>query len=298
VRIGFVGVGRMGRPMARHLVSAGHEVVAFDLGGDALEAARADGCAAAASARQAAAGAELAITMLPSPGAVEAAVLGEDGVAAGLADGALLADMSTAPPALARRLAAELRPRGIGVLDAPVSGGTIGAQAGTLTIMAGGDPAAFERARPAFEAMGRLVVHVGGHGAGQAAKLCNNLLAGVHMAALGQAVAVARREGLDPRTLYELVTNSTGDSRVCRTRFPAPGAEDLHPVNRGFEPMFTVDLMEKDLALAAELVGEHEIVAEPLASALAWYRRAQADGLGDLDYSAVAVAMGAAERPG
>jgi 3-hydroxyisobutyrate dehydrogenase len=298
MRVGFVGVGRMGRPMARHLVEAGHEVVAFDLGAAALAAAREDGCTAAASAREAVGGAELAITMLPSPAAVEAAVLGDDGVAAGLAEGAVLADMSTAPPALARRLAQALEPRGIAVLDAPVSGGTIGAEAGTLTIMVGGEAGAVERARPAFDAMGRLVVHVGGHGAGQAAKLCNNLLAGVHMAALGQAVAVARREGLDPRTLYELVTNSTGDSRVCRTRFPAPGADDLHPVNRGFEPMFTVDLMEKDLSLASELVGEHEIVSEPLASALAWYRRAQAEGLGDLDYSAVAVAMGAADRPG
>jgi 3-hydroxyisobutyrate dehydrogenase len=297
MRIAFVGVGRMGRPMVRQLLAAGHEVVAFDLGAEALTAARADGCAAAGTAREAAEGAELAITMLPSPAAVEAAVLGPDGVAAGLAARSMLVDMSTAPPALARRLAAELEPHGVDVLDAPVSGGTIGAEAGTLTIMVGGETGAVERARPALEAMGRLVVHVGGHGAGQAAKLCNNLLAGVHMAALGQAVAVARREGLDPRTLYELVTNSTGDSRVCRTRFPAPGADDLHPVNRDFEPMFTVDLMEKDLSLAAELIGEHEIGGEPLASALAWYRRAQADGLGDLDYSAVAVAMGAADRP-
>jgi 3-hydroxyisobutyrate dehydrogenase len=297
VRVAFVGVGRMGRLMARNLLAAGHEVVAFDLGAEALEAAAADGCQIAGSAREAAEAADIAITMLPSPAAVEAAVLGPDGVAAGLAPGTVLVDMSTAPPPLARRLADELQPRGVAVLDAPVSGGTLGAEAGTLTIMTGGEAEAFARARPVLEGMGRLVVHVGGNGAGQAAKLCNNLLAGVHMAALSQAVAVARREGLDPAVLYELVTNSTGDSRVCRTRYPAPGAADVHPVNHDFAPMFTVDLMEKDLALVSDLVADHEVVAEPLASALAWYRRAQAEGLGDLDYSAIAIAMGAADRP-
>jgi len=292
MRVAFVGVGRMGRPMLGHLLEAGHEVRAFDLDAAALDAAVADGCVRAGSAREAADGAEAAITMLPSPAAVEAAVLGADGLAQGLAAGTVLADMSTAPPALSRTLRDALAPAGVDVLDAPVSGGTIGAEAGTLSIMVGGEAAALERARPLFEAMGKLVVHVGGHGAGQAAKLCNNLLAGIHMTALGQAVALARAEGLDPAVLYEIVTNSTGDSRVCRTRFPAPGVADVHPANHDWAPMFTVDLMEKDLSLAEALVAEHEVVAEPLASALAWYRRAQANGLGGLDYSAVSVAMG------
>ncbi len=292
MRVAFVGTGRMGRPMLRHLLAAGHEVRAFDLDAAALDGAVADGCVRAASAREAADGADAAITMLPSPAAVEAAVLGPGGLAEGLARGTVLADMSTAPPGLGRRLADALAPAGIDVLDGPVSGGTIGAEAGTLTIMVGGEAAALERARPLFEAMGRLVVHVGGHGAGQVAKLCNNLLAGVHMAALGQAVSLARREGVDPTVLYELVTHSTGDSRVCRTRFPAPGADDLHPANHDWAPMFTVDLMEKDLGLAAELGAEHELVPEPLRSALALYRRAQAEGLGDLDYSAVSLVLG------
>ncbi len=247
-----------------------------------------------ASAAEAARGADAAITMLPSPEAIRSATLGPGGVAEGLAAGSLCIDMSTAPPALARELAAALAARGIDVLDAPVSGGTIGAKAGTLTIMVGGAEAAAARARPLLEALGSLVVHVGDHGLGQAAKLCNNLCAGVNMAAIAQAVAIARREGLDSAVLYELMSNSTGDSRVLRTRFPAPVTETT-PAAHGFAPMFTVDLMEKDLALAEQLAADHGIESEPLAAALALYRRAQAEGHGSLDYSAVAFTTGGAD---
>ncbi len=145
--------------------------------------------------------------------------------------------------------------------------------------MVGGAAAAAERARPLFEALGTLVVHVGDHGLGQAAKLCNNLCAGVNMAAIAQSLALARREGLDPRVLYELLSSSTGDSRVLRTRFPA-AISDTTPAAHGFAPMFTVDLMEKDLALAEQLAAEHGVEAQPLAAALALYRRAQTDGHG------------------
>jgi 3-hydroxyisobutyrate dehydrogenase len=288
--VAFVGLGRMGRLMTPHLVAAGHEVRGFDLD----PGATVDGVERCASARDAAREAEVAITMLPSPEAVRAATLGSDGLAEGLAAGSLCVDMSTAPPALSRELASALAPRGIDVLDAPVSGGTIGAEAGTLTIMVGGPQAAAERARPLFEALGTLVVHVGDHGLGHAAKLCNNLCAGVNMAAIAQALALARREGLDPLVLYELLSCSTGDSRVLRTRFPAP-VSDTTPAARGFAPMFTVDLMEKDLALAEQLAAGHGVEAEPLAAALALYRRAQDEGHGALDYSAIALTTGGAE---
>ena len=186
--------------------------------------------------------------------------------------------MSTAPPALARELAAELARR-IDALDAPVSGGTIGAEAGTLTIMVGGSEAAAERARPLFEALGTLVVHVGDHGLGQAAKLCNNLCAGVNMAAIAQALALARSEGLEPQVLYELMSCSTGDSRVLRTRFPAP-VNDTTPAAHGFAPMFTVDLMEKDLALAEQLAADHGVEASrsPRHSRSTGARRARVTG--------------------
>jgi 3-hydroxyisobutyrate dehydrogenase len=289
--VAFVGLGRMGRLMSARLVAAGHEVRGFDLDSEAAV----DGVERCASAREAARGADAAITMLPSPDAVRLATLGPDGLAEGLAAGSLCIDMSTAPPALARELAAALAGHTIDVLDAPVSGGTIGAEAGTLTIMIGGSEAAAERARPLFEALGTLVVRVGDHGLGQAAKLCNNLCAGVTMAAIAQALALARREGLEPHVLYELMSSSTGDSRVLRMRFPAP-VNDATPAAHGFAPMFTVDLMEKDLALAGQLAADHGVEAEPLAAALALYRRAQAEGHGSLDYSAVALTTGAARQ--
>ena len=255
MRVAFVGVGRMGRPMLRHLLAAGHEVRAFDLDAAALDARRGGRLRAGrqrAGGRRGRRGRDHDAAVAGGgrgggarPGRARGGPRARHG-ARGHVDGAA----GPQPPAGRRRS----RRRGVDVLDGPVSGGTIGAEAGTLTIMVGGEAAALERVRPLLEAMGRLVVHVGGHGSGQVAKLCNNLLAGVHMAALGQAVSLARREGVDPTVLYELVTNSTGDSRVCRTRFPAPGAADVHPANHDWAPMFTVDLMEKDLGLAADLV--------------------------------------------
>jgi len=288
--VAFVGLGRMGRLMTARLAAAGHAVRGFDVD----PAAAVEGVARCASAREAAAGAAVAITMLPSPAAIREATLGPAGLAEGLAAGSLCIDMSTSPPALARELARALAGRGIEALDAPVSGGTIGAEAGTLTIMVGGSADAEARARPLFEALGSLVVHVGGHGLGQAAKLCNNLCAGINMAAIAQAAALARREGLDPVVLYELMLSSTGDSRVLRTRFPARVSATT-PAANGWAPMFTIDLMEKDLALAEELAAEHGIESQPLAAALALYRRAQAEGHGALDYSAVALTTGGAE---
>jgi 3-hydroxyisobutyrate dehydrogenase len=289
--IAFVGLGRMGRLMTAQLVTAGHDVRGFDVD----PAAVVEGVARCASAREAATGAEIAITMLPSPATVRSATLGADGLADGLAPGSLCIDMSTSPPGLARELAAALAERGIDALDAPVSGGTIGAEAGTLTIMVGGSAAAAERARPLLEALG-TAVRVGDHGLGQAAKLCNNLCAGVTMAAIAQAVGLARREGIDPAVLYELMSKSTGDSRVLRTRFPAAVNANV-PAANGFAPMFTVDLMEKDLALAEQLADEHGLESEPLAAALALYRRAQGEGHGSLDYSAIALVVGATPAP-
>jgi 3-hydroxyisobutyrate dehydrogenase len=145
--------------------------------------------------------------------------------------------------------------------------------------------------RPLLEALGSHVVHVGGHGAGQAAKLCNNLIVGVTMTAIAEACAIAEREGLEPATLYEVLSSSTGDSRVLRTRFPLPGVDERHPASKGYEPMFMVDLIAKDLALALELAGAQGIDAPTARTALVAYERAQAAGLGGLDYSAVFLAV-------
>ena len=285
-RVGFVGLGTMGLPMARRLVAAGHEVVACDLD---PERAAALGSAVATTPADAAAGADAVLVSLPSLEAVEEVLLGEDGVRAGASPGTLAIDLSTSSPSLARRLTVELD--ALAVLDAPVSGGPRGAVDGTLTVMVGGDAENVERARPLLEGLGTLVVHVGPSGAGQTAKLCNNLIAGATMVAIAEACAIAVREGLDPKLLYELVTASTGDSRVLRTRFPLPGADDAHPSSNEYAPLFAVDLIAKDLGLALELAGERGIEAAVAEAALAAYAAAQQDGHGALDYSAVFLAL-------
>ncbi|HSK16671.1 MAG TPA: NAD(P)-dependent oxidoreductase [Gaiellaceae bacterium] len=289
-RIAFIGLGTMGLPMARKLLAAGHVVVPVDAD---RERAGLVGVSPAGTPAEAAASSDIALLSLPSPAVVEEVVLGPQGLRAGAAPGFTVADMSTGPPALARRLQTELAEAGIDSLDTPVSGGPRGAEDGTLTIMAGGAREGFERLRPVFEALGSLVVHVGAAGAGQAAKLCNNLIAGATMAAVAEACAIAEEEGIAPATLYDLLTRSTGDSRVLRTRFPLAGVTDDHPSSRGFAPLFALDLMVKDLGLALELTALHGLEAPVGTAALARYREAQSEGLGGLDYSAVF----AARRP-
>jgi 3-hydroxyisobutyrate dehydrogenase len=281
-RVAVIGLGTMGLPMARHLVAAGYDVVGCDLDPEHVEALGAEGVE---TPGEAAVAADAVLLSLPSAESVEDVVLGEHGVRSAARPGTLLVDMSTSPPSLARRLVAECPE--LDVLDAPVSGGPRGAADATLTIMVGGAEQAFERAGPLFEVLGRLVVLVGGHGAGQAAKLCNNLIAGATMAAVAEACAIAVREGIDPRTLYELLTASTGDSRVLRTRFPLAGVESGHPASNGFAPLFALDLIAKDLGLARELADEHGLEVPVAEAALAAYRAAQRDGRGALDYSAV-----------
>jgi 3-hydroxyisobutyrate dehydrogenase len=199
--------------------------------------------------------------------------------------------MSTGPPALARTLAAELGRVGIDSLDAPVSGGPHGAEAASLTVMVGGSREAFAARRPLLEALGSLVVHVGPAGAGQAAKLCNNLIAGATMVAIAEACAVAERERIDPAVLYDLLIRSTGDSRVLRTRFPLEGVSPEHPASRDYEPLFSLDLMAKDLELALALAAAHGVEAPVATTSRDRYREAQERGAGALDYSAIYAAL-------
>jgi 3-hydroxyisobutyrate dehydrogenase len=273
-RIAFIGLGTMGLPMARNLVAAGHEGVGSD-----LDPARVDALGGADATGPAA---EIAIASLPSAAAVEEVARSLPG--SGIE---IFVDMSTGPPSLARRLADELAAAGIASLDAPVSGGPRGAEAATVCVFVGGSREAFERVERVFRTLGSVVALVGGPGSGQVVKLCNNLMAGVNMVAIAEACAVAEHAGIDAATLYELVTCSTGDSRVLRTRFPLPGADDSHPSNRGFEAMFMLDLIAKDLSLACELAEEHGVDPSVARTALEAYRAAQERGLGRLDYSAV-----------
>lgn len=283
-RVAWIGVGTMGLPMAGHLVAAGHEVVACDLDPD-----RADmlGTATAPSPAEAAAGADVTILSLPSPAVVEEAALGPGGAAEGLSQGAVLVDMSTSPPALARHLAEVLRPAGIDVLDAPVSGGPVGAEAGTLAIMVGGPVPAFERCSALFEAMGSRVERVGDHGAGQTVKLCNNMIVASAMAAIGESCRLLECEQIDPVQAYECFTSSTSDSSVMRRRFPMPGVRPEHPASRDYEALFRLDLLVKDLGLALELAAEHGVPVPIAEAAAGTYGAALDAGLAEFDYSAV-----------
>lgn len=283
-RIAFIGLGTMGLPMAGHLAAAGHEVVGCD-----IDPSRAEelGVPFAPTPAKACERAELAILSLPSPNVVEEVALGADGLAATLPAGGVVIDMSTSPPSLARRLAAELERQGLDFLDAPVSGGPIGAEDATLAIMVGGRHEVFERCRPILRLLGSRVEHVGTAGAGQAVKLCNNLIVAATMAAMSEACDLLEREGIDPAQAYEVFTHATSDSAVMRRRFPLPGVRPEHPASHAYAPLFRLDLLRKDLALALELAAEHAIRLPVTETAAAAYDTALQAGLGGLDYSAV-----------
>lgn len=274
--------------MAGRLIEAGHELIVCDPSPEAVAELCRRGARREADPAGAAAEAEITITCLPTPDILESAALGERGVLAGAAAGSAVIDMSTSLPSLARRLAAAGAQRCVDVLDAPVSGGPRGAEQGTLAIMVGGEERAFARVLPLLEALGAVIRHMGGPGAGQATKLTNNVLAATHMAVLAEAVALARSEGLDLADVYEIISNGTGDSRVLRNRYPVPGVLKDAPASNGWAPLFPVDLIAKDVDLALQTAAERGLELPVAAGALARYRAAQAAAFGALDYSAVA----------
>jgi len=248
--IAFIGLGNMGGGMAANLVKNGYAVRAFDLSQDALGKAVAAGAAAAASAGDAVSGAEAVVTMLPAGKHVEA-VYGEQLFAAA-APGTLLLDCSTIDVATARRVSAAAADKGFAMVDAPVSGGIAAAAGGTLTFMVGGDDEAFARSRPILSAMGKTVIHAGGPGNGQAAKICNNMLLGATMVATCEAFAMAQKIGLDPQTFYDISSVSSGQSWSMTSYCPLPGVGPQTPADRDYEGGFAAALMLKDLKLATE----------------------------------------------
>lgn len=287
MRIALIGLGRMGMPIGERLLAAGHQLIVHDVAAGRVAALEARGARATSGPGGAAAQAELTITSLPTPAVVEQVVLGDGGVLAGADAGTLVMDMSTGSPALARRIAAVGAARGVAVLDAPVSGGPGGAQAGTLAIMVGGEDAAFARVAPVLNQLGAVVRHMGAPGAGQATKLTNNLLAAAHMAVLSEAVTLAHDEGLDPAAVYEVLSSGTGDSRVLRNRYPVPGVLQHAPASNHWAPLFPVDLLIKDVGLALAAASEHGLELPITRLVLERYRAAREAGYGALDYSAV-----------
>jgi 3-hydroxyisobutyrate dehydrogenase len=285
--IGFIGLGNMGAPMASNLLKAGHQVTGFDLVPAAVEALVAKGGQAAKSAAEAAAAGDVVITMLPAGPQVRAVYLEEGGVLANARRGALLIDCSTIDVESARAVAAAAKRAGFDMLDAPVSGGTAGADAGTLTFMVGGEAEVFARARPVLEAMGRTIVHAGPAGNGQAAKICNNMILGVSMIALCEAFALAERLGLEAQTLFDISSKSSGQCWALTSYCPVPGLVPASPANRDYAPGFTAAMMLKDLRLAQQAAGA-TATATPLGAAAASLYQLFVDGGADaLDFSGI-----------
>ena len=280
-RVAVIGVGMMGGRMSRRLLAAGHAVTVSDPSHDLVAALEAEGASAAAGAAEAARDADVVILSLPTPAIVEAVVDGEDGVLRTARPGTVVVDMSTGDPGTARRLEAACRAAGVGFLDAPVSRGIMGAEQGTLLIMVGGDAAVLEKARPVLARLGSDILHVGGPGSGQVAKLCNNMLAAINMQALGEVLVTGVKSGVDLETLAGVLTGGTGGSWVLSNQLPKT-------VFAGNDATtFAIDLMHKDVWLfmrAAEELG----LATPLAATAAQtLRMAKAEGYGERDYSAI-----------
>ncbi|MEU8775564.1 3-hydroxyisobutyrate dehydrogenase [Streptomyces sp. NPDC048606] len=283
--IAFIGLGHMGGPMAANLVKAGHRVLGFDLVPDLLAAAASAGVRPAVSAAEAAADAEVVVTMLPAGRHVLA--LYREGLLAAARPGTLFVDCSTIDVADARAAHEAVAAAGHRALDAPVSGGVVGAEAGTLTFMAGGGAEEFAAAGPLLDAMGSKAVHCGGPGAGQAAKICNNMILAISMIGVSEAFVLAESLGLDHQALYDVASTASGQCWALTVNCPVPGPVPTSPANRDYRPGFAAPLMAKDLGLAANALRAGGVDA-PLGLKAAELYAAFAEGEGaGLDFSAI-----------
>ncbi|MFF0742755.1 3-hydroxyisobutyrate dehydrogenase [Streptomyces sp. NPDC004111] len=288
--IGFVGLGHMGGPMAARLAGAGHRVVGHDLVPELLATAVAAGVEAAGSAAEVAAGADVVITMLPA-GRHVLGLYREEGLLAAARPGTLFVDCSTIDVADARAAHEAAGAAGMRALDAPVSGGVVGAEAGTLTFMAGGGEAEFAEAEPVLAALGKRAVHCGGPGAGQAAKICNNMILGVSMIAVSEAFVLGERLGLSHQALYDVASAASGQCWALTTNCPVPGPVPGSPANRDYRPGFAAPLMAKDLGLAADAARAAGVATE-LGSRAAELYAAYAEGPGQArDFSGIVTTL-------
>ncbi len=288
MHIGFIGLGNMGAPMAHNLLKAGHQLSVFDLNAAAVENLVGAGALPVDSPTAIAQGnAELIITMLPAAAHVKSVYLGENGLIASSRAGVMLIDCSTIDPHSAREVAKAAAEHGNPMLDAPVSGGTGGAAAGTLTFMVGGSDADFDRAQPILAAMGKNIVHCGAAGNGQVAKVANNMLLGISMIGVAEAMALGVALGMDAKTLAGVINTSSGRCWSSDTYNPFPGVLDNVPASRGYSGGFGSDLMLKDLGLATEAAKQvrQPVILGALAQQL--YQSFSAQGHGALDFSAI-----------
>lgn len=286
-RIAFIGLGNMGGPMALNLLKGGFAVTVFDLSASAVARLTEAGATAADSASAATQQAEVVITMLPAGKHVEAVYLNEGGVLDHAPAGALLIDCSTIAADAARKVAAAAQARGFTMIDAPVSGGVGGAAAGTLTFIVGGSTEALEQARPVLEKMGKNIFHAGDSGAGQVAKICNNMLLGILMAGTSEALALGVANGLDPKVLSDIIAKSSGRNWATELYNPWPGVMDNVPASREYSGGFGTDLMLKDLGLAEEAAISAKQAIPLGAQARQLYALHSGLGHGGLDFSSI-----------
>ena len=288
-KIAFIGLGNMGGGMAANLAKAGHEVHAFDLSSDALDRAEAAGCRRAASAEAAVTASDIVVTMLPSGRHVTQVYA--DAVYPNAAPGSLLIDCSTIDVDSARAAAEGAASHGLNAVDAPVSGGIAAANAGTLTFMVGGDDAGFAAAQPILDVMGKAVIHAGTIGAGQAAKICNNMILGATMVATCEAFALAEKLGLDLQTFYDISSKASGQSWSMTSYCPVPGVGPQSPADNGYQGGFATALMLKDLKLAMEAAQSVDADVPMGARAEALYQQFADAGSAGLDFSAIIQAL-------
>jgi len=299
--VAFLGLGHMGGPMALNLVRAGYRVTGFDVVPAALEAARMQGVPVAGSAVDALAGADVVLTMFPSGRHVLDAYQGsadEPGLLSAAPPGTMFLDCSTINVDEAREAARLAIDAGHRSVDAPVSGGVVGAEAGTLTFMAGGDGADFDAVLPLLESMGKRVVHCGAHGAGQAAKICNNLILGVSMIAVSEAFVLGEKLGLTHQALFDVASAASGQCWALTANCPVPGPVPTSPANRDYQPGFAASLMAKDLNLALNALHSTGVAGDMGALAARIYDRFAAEGGAARDFSAIITDIRAASAQG
>ncbi len=287
MKIGFIGLGHMGNPMARNLLKHGHKLKVYDVVPDLVRKLEKEGCEVATSAADCARGVEAVITMLPSSPHVRSAYMSEYGVLKGAAPGTPLIDCSTIDPLTAREVAMDAKARSSPMVDAPVSGGVGGAEAGTLTFMVGGEARDFEVAKPILQAMGKNIVHCGGIGNGQVAKICNNMMLAVEMIATSEGMTLAAKLGMDPKVFAAIVNTSSGRCWSSDTYNPYPGVLENVPASRAYEGGFGSDLMLKDLTLVTDAAknAKHPVMLGALAQQI--YQKHSNDGNGAKDFSSV-----------
>ncbi len=287
MKIGFIGLGHMGNPMARNLLKHGHTLKVFDVVPELVKKLTDLGCESAGSAGKCAQGVEVLITMLPSSPHVRSVYQGENGVIASVAPGTLVIDSSTIDPHTARDVAMDARAKGLAMVDAPVSGGTGGAEAGTLTFMVGGEAGDFEKAKPILQCMGKNIVHCGGAGNGQVAKICNNMMLAIEMIATAEGMALAAKLGMDPKVFAGIANTSSGRCWSSDTYNPYPGVLENAPASRGYSGGFGSDLMLKDLTLVTEAAKAAKQPVMLGAAAQQLYQMHSAMGNGGLDFSSI-----------